>query len=114
VVTHTTLWATIYLLASGFSPLGWQVFAAAVGVRTAVGGLIASRVFGVPRIARRLPLLPFKDLFISMIWALAFLGNTVRWGGITFEVERNGRMRPLPEPEGAPETPEPEPAGKVA
>jgi ceramide glucosyltransferase len=110
VLTHTTLWATICLLASGFSTAGWRVFATAIGVRVAVGGLIASRVFGVPRILRRLPLVPFKDLFISTIWALAFLGNTVTWGGTRFAVEPDGRMRPLDEGDAS----APEPAGRAA
>ena len=100
-ITHTTLWATVYLLASGFSAWGWQVWAASVGTRIAIGGLIATRVFGVRGIWRRMWLVPFKDLFISFIFALAFLGNTVRWGGIEFEVTRDGRMRPLPEAEGS-------------
>ena len=99
VVTHSTLWATAYLLATRFSPLGWKVFAAAEGVRLLTGALIADRVFGVRAIWRRLWLVPLKDLFISAIFMLAFLGSTVRWGGVEFAVERDGRMRPLPEPD---------------
>ncbi|HZR84988.1 MAG TPA: bacteriohopanetetrol glucosamine biosynthesis glycosyltransferase HpnI [Candidatus Binatia bacterium] len=99
MVTHTTLWATVYLLATRFA--GWEVFATAVGLRTVIGGMIASRVFGVQRIWRHVWLVPFKDLFISTIFVLAYLGDTVRWGGIEFEVARDGRMRPLPEEDAA-------------
>jgi ceramide glucosyltransferase len=112
VLTHTTLWATLFLLATGFSTAGWQIFATAVGIRTAAGALIASRVFGVRGIARRLWLIPFKDLFNSAIWALAFLGNTVTWGGTRFAVQPDGRMRALPEPDAS--APEPAHASKAA
>jgi ceramide glucosyltransferase len=94
-VTHTTFWATVYLLATGFA--GWPVSAAAIGVRTLAGGLIASRVFGVRAIWRRLWLVPPKDLFISTIFMLAYAGDTVRWSGVDFEVQRDGRMRPVPD-----------------
>ncbi len=95
VVTHTTLWATLCLLASGFSVGGWVAFAGAAGTRVLVGGLIADRVFGVREVWRRLWLIPFKDLFNSAIWAIAFLGSTVRWGDTTFTVGRDGRMTPV-------------------
>jgi len=94
IATHTTLWATLFLLASGFSARGIAVFAGAVGIRCAVGALLASRVFGVRGILRDLWLVPAKDLFLSAIWGLAFAGDTVRWGGTTFTVDRDGRMRP--------------------
>lgn len=94
IATHSTLWATLFLAASGFSARGFAVFAAAVGIRCAVGGLLASRVFGVRGILRDLWLVPAKDLFLSAIWALAFTGDTVRWGGASFVVDRDGRMRP--------------------
>jgi ceramide glucosyltransferase len=102
VLTHTTLWATVHLVATGLSTFGWQVLAAAAGTRMLVGGLIATRVFGVTHLWRRIWLVPFKDLFISTIFVLAYLGSTVRWSGTRFEVQRDGRMRALPE-EGAPE-----------
>jgi len=109
IVTHTTLWATIYLLASGFSAQGLAVFAAAAGVRSAVGAWIADRALGVDRIWRWLPLIPIKDLVVSLIWGAAFVGNTVRWGGTEFEVQPDGRMVALGEP-----PPRPQPAGKAA
>ncbi|MEY4948943.1 MAG: hypothetical protein RL698_1154 [Pseudomonadota bacterium] len=97
IVTHATLWSTLFLVASGFSGQAPGVFAAAVGLRCAVGGLVADRAFGVRGIRRELWLVPFKDLLISLVWVLAFAGDTVRWGGTRFKVARDGRMVVLPE-----------------
>ena len=106
IVTHSTLWATLYLLAAGFSAGALQVFAAAVGVRLVAAGLIAHHVLGMRRIWRQLLLVPAKDLFISSIWVAAFLGRTVQWGGTEFEVAPDGRMTPL----GANDEPQADPA----
>lgn len=103
IVTHSTLWATLYLLAAGFSPGAVEVFAAAVGVRLLAAGSIARFVLGVPRIWRDLWLVPAKDLFISSIWVAAFLGQTVRWGGSDFVVSPDGRMTPAFEPQPEPD-----------
>ena len=103
VVTHSTLWATLYLLATGFSAAGLQVFVAALGIRLLAAGCIAHFVLGVRRIWRDLWLVPLKDLFISSIWVAAFLGQTVRWGGTEFVVSPDGRMVAAIEPEPDPE-----------
>jgi len=103
IVTHSTLWATLYLLATGLSAGGFAVSGAAVGVRLLAAGLIAHFVLGVRHIWRELWMVPAKDLFISSIWVAAFLGRTVRWGGADFVVAQDGRMMPAPEPQGAPE-----------
>jgi ceramide glucosyltransferase len=94
-ITHSTFWATLFLLLSGFTPFGASVFALAVGTRIIVGGLIASQVFEVKGIGSWLWAIPLKDLFISAIWAAAFMGNAVRWGGVELIVEPDGRMFPI-------------------
>jgi ceramide glucosyltransferase len=94
-VTHSTLWATAYLLAARFQPGAWMVFTAAVAIRTLVGALIADGVLGVRDVWQHLWLVPIKDLFNSMVAALAFVGNTVRWGDVEYEVARDGRMVPV-------------------
>ncbi|HYC22853.1 MAG TPA: bacteriohopanetetrol glucosamine biosynthesis glycosyltransferase HpnI [Candidatus Bathyarchaeia archaeon] len=94
-VTHSTMWSCAYLIAAHARPGAWAIFAAAVGTRMLAGGLIADRVLGVKDIWRRLWLVPFKDLFISTIAALAFVGNTVRWGDTRYVVSPDGRMAPV-------------------
>jgi ceramide glucosyltransferase len=96
IVTHSTLWATLYLLATGLAPGGLALFAAALGVRLVAAGTIAHAILGVPRIWRELWLVPAKDLLISAIWVTAFLGRTVRWGSADFVVSEDGRMADAP------------------
>jgi len=103
IVTHSTLWATLYLVATGLSSGGFAVWGAAIGIRLLAAGLIARTILGVRGLWRQLWLIPAKDLFISSIWVLAFLGQTVRWGGADFVVGADGRMMPAPESEGTPE-----------
>ncbi|MEW6273231.1 MAG: bacteriohopanetetrol glucosamine biosynthesis glycosyltransferase HpnI [Thermodesulfobacteriota bacterium] len=103
IVTHSTLWATAYLLAAGASAGVWAVFAAAVGIRLLAAGVIADRILGVRRIWRELWLVPPKDLFISAIWATAFVGRSVHWSGADFEVSPDGRMSTLADGRGVPE-----------
>jgi ceramide glucosyltransferase len=103
IVTHSTLWATLYLLASGLTPAAWQVFAAALSIRLLAAGCIARFVLGVRSVWRDLWLIPAKDLFISSIWVAAFLGQTVRWGGTDFVVSPDGRMIPSLDPPADPE-----------
>ncbi|HEY8516819.1 MAG TPA: bacteriohopanetetrol glucosamine biosynthesis glycosyltransferase HpnI [Candidatus Binatia bacterium] len=103
VVTHSTLWATAYLLAAGATAGAWAVFGAAVGIRMLAAGIIADRILGVQRIWRQLWLVPAKDLFISAIWATAFLGNRVHWGSADFEVTPDGRMVTLADEQRIPE-----------
>src|SRR5262249_23891768 len=103
IVTHSTMWATLYLLATGISTGGLAVLAAAVGIRALAAGLIAHHVLGVRRIWRELWMVPAKDLFISSIWVAAFLGQTVRWGGSDFLVSPDGRMIPAPDTQPVPD-----------
>ena len=36
--------------------------------------------------------MPLKDLFVSAVWALGFLGDTVHWSGHEFRVLKGGQM----------------------
>jgi ceramide glucosyltransferase len=41
-------------------------------------------------------LAPVKDLLNALIWALAFLGNTVEWRGRRYQVRHGGRLASVP------------------
>jgi ceramide glucosyltransferase len=40
-------------------------------------------------------LAPLKDLLGTIVWALAFAGNTVNWRGLRYRVSRGGKLTPL-------------------
>jgi ceramide glucosyltransferase len=100
VITHTTLWGVLAALVSGGSPAGLVALAVALAAR--LGSLAAiMRLLGEPDTTRYLWLVPPKDLFNSLVWAAAFLGQQVEWSGQTLRIQRDGRMVPVgsvPEP----------------
>ena len=102
VVTHAMLWGCVSLLVTGGSLLGWAAFAWALGGRL-VGLVGVLRLLGEHETLRWLWLVPAKDLFNSLMWAVAFLGNQVRWSGQVLRVHRDGRMVAVgPVPAAAP------------
>ena len=105
VVTHAMLWGCLSLLVTGGSALGWAAFAWALGGRL-VGLVGVLRLLGEHDTIRWLWIVPAKDLFNSLMWAAAFLGNQVRWSGQVLRIHRDGRMVPVgPVPAAAPVAP---------
>jgi len=102
ILTHGTLWASLNLLYNDFSPLAWLVAALVYSVRITAARTIATRHLHAPLRWREALLIPLKDLFVSAVWVLCFLGDTVKWSGHTFRVLDDGQMvrvspsRPLP------------------
>jgi len=92
ILTHGTLWATLNLLFSNFSPLACLVAAVVYGVRITVASTIANRYLHAPLRWQEAVLIPLKDLFVSAVWVLCFLGDTVHWSGHTFRVLEDGQM----------------------
>ena len=105
VVTHAMLWGCLSLLVTGGSLLGWAAFAWALGGRlVGLGGVL--RLLGERDTLSWLWLVPAKDLFNSLMWAVAFLGNEVSWSGQRLRVHRDGRMVAVgPIPAAAPAAP---------
>jgi ceramide glucosyltransferase len=95
VLTHGTLWVTLLLLHQGLTPASVAIAAGVIGVR--LWGA-ATMCFVYLRTDNRwwhLLLVPLKDLLVSAVWLLSFLGNRVRWSGRDFRVRLNGTMDPL-------------------
>jgi hypothetical protein len=62
------------------------------GLRMLTASAIANRYLHAPLRLHEALLVPAKDLFLSAMWALAFLGDTVHWSGNEFRVLKNGEM----------------------
>jgi ceramide glucosyltransferase len=92
IVTHGTLWATLNLLYSHFSPLACLLAALVYALRIGTASVICNRYLQAPLTPAGALLVPLKDLFISAVWLLSFLGDTVRWSGHEFQVLKNGQM----------------------
>jgi ceramide glucosyltransferase len=92
VFTHGTLWATLNLLFNQFSAPACLVAACVYALRIATASVIANRYIQAPLRLREALLVPLKDLLVSGVWLICFLGDTVRWSGHDFRVLKDGQM----------------------
>jgi len=94
VLIHTVSWGLLTVLVTGGSLLGWGVGAAALASRL---GCVAAimRYLGDRSTLRHLWLVPIKDVGYTAVWAMAFLGRHVNWGGTILRVHADGRMTPV-------------------
>jgi ceramide glucosyltransferase len=112
ILTHGPLWALVHLCAQGFSAGAWGAVALLIALRGAAAATLARRCLRTTLSWRDWLLLLPKDLFLSLIWLVAFAGSTVAWSGRRFRVLRNGEMLDLtagPPPWRAEPATEPEP-----
>jgi ceramide glucosyltransferase len=92
VLTHGVFFSMVYLLTSGFSPLAWILMSATGGVRLLTAALISGRYLKESGWLATLLLVPVKEVLTTVIWTVAFLGNTVVWKDKIFRLEKDGRM----------------------
>ena len=100
VLTHGSFWALANVFVHASDPRAWAVAAALLALRLGVARLLAQRYLDVHLSGADLALVPLKDVFLTAMWATAFLGNTVQWSGRRFRVVAHGEMIPV-EPEAS-------------
>ena len=94
ILTFGFAYAVLFLLASGFSALGWGVLLGAAAVR-GVTAFIGARSLGDSRFRSRAYLLPIRDMLSFAVWAAGYLSRTVTWRERKLRVLEDGRMMPL-------------------
>ena len=92
VLTHGTLWASVNLVFNHCAPGAVTLAALVYGLRMLTARAICKRYLGASLRADETMLVLLKDLFMSAVWLLAFLGNTVQWGGRRLRVMKDGQM----------------------
>ncbi len=102
ILTHGTLWATLNLLYNHFSPTASLLAALVYGVRITVARTVATHYLHAPLRWREAVLVPLKDLFVSAVWVVCFMGDTVHWSGHTFRVLEDGQMARVSPPQPLP------------
>jgi ceramide glucosyltransferase len=90
VVTHATLWALL-----AFVTGSWQIGAAAIAVRMAVGVLTSFAILGERQILRDFWLIPARDLWGFAVWVAGLFGKTVQWRDKKLLLSRDGKIREL-------------------
>jgi len=114
ILTHGTFWALLNVLYHHFSPLSCLISLAALSVRYFWAAAMSWHYLRANTSPLAMLLVAPKDLFVSMVWFLAFAGNTVAWSGRHFRVLRSGEMVDMsstPPPVGEP-WPEPAPTSE--
>ncbi|MGI5845389.1 MAG: glycosyltransferase [Candidatus Xenobium sp.] len=94
LVTQGLVWSLGFLLSTGLSPLGWGVLGGWLGLRMLTACSVWRSLSATPAAIWGL-MAPLKDVLYLGLWVSSLVGNTVRWGGRTFQVFRDGQMRPL-------------------
>ena len=94
-LVQMTTWACAFWLATGGAASARDLLVAALGLRLSVLGVIVY-LLRDREAALSLWLLPLKDLVMSAIWVVSWLGREVEWSGQRFRVEASGRMTRLP------------------
>ena len=94
-ITQPFTGALAALLIAGFSPAGWWAVLLLYVVRGLVVTIFSRRYVQDRLLPRYLWLLPVRDLLAFATWALAFLGNRVRWRGHLFRLRPGGAIEEI-------------------
>lgn len=97
ILTHGTTWATLFLLLTHFSPIGWSVCWAVLGLRFVTSAIYLLNYFPDLLTTGYLWLLPLRDWLGTVWWLAAYTGNRVRWRGSYFTLTPDGKLHPIPE-----------------
>lgn len=93
-ITHGTILALLLVLASEGSAMSLALFAAVLLSRSAVACYVAIRKLNDRLLARLFWLLPLRDLFGFIFWALGQVGRRVEWRGKSYQLLHGGKMKP--------------------
>lgn len=85
--------SVLFLMSAGLSRLALTVFVVQLVLRYG-GRVILSRTLGLSVAWSSAWLVPVRDALSLTLWALSFLGSSVRWNGHRLRVRRDGRLRP--------------------
>lgn len=98
IISNVTLWCTVAMVIGHEHLIVLLAGSVVLGLRIAFAKGLADRLGSwSPGVLASLWLVPLRDLLGAAIWPLAFLGNTVTWRGVDYQVHRDGTLRPLEE-----------------
>lgn len=95
VVTYGFAHAVLFWLSTGAAGAGWWVLGGSAAVRAATTYIGARKCLGDREFARRIYLLPLRDLLSFGVWVAGYMSRTVRWRGRKLRLLKDGRMEAL-------------------
>ena len=93
--TPFALLAGLVLLMMGHPYFASAALAWGIGSRMALAAILGRFVLSEPRLLRTVLLYPLRDLMGFGFWLASYTSNRILWRGETFELLRDGLMRPL-------------------
>ena len=93
-ITHALVYSLAILLGSGLAPWAWGLAAATLVLRGVLAVFSERRCLKGELPLGALTLLPVKDLLAFGLWLASFLGHQVNWGGRSYRVTSEGKLKP--------------------
>lgn len=99
ILTHGVTWALIFAVSGVMPGAGPALLLGTVAVRVATAAWIGSGNYQ-PYFGACLVLIPFHDVWNSLMWVLGWTGRSVDWGGRRFHLGAGGRILGVEDPRG--------------
>lgn len=93
VLIRAVPFAVLFMLSQQGNPLSWGILGITIAIRYSSTAIIA-RQLNDPESLRYLILLPVRDCFGLIFWALSFSQRTVTWRGVEYRLTKGGKMIP--------------------
>jgi ceramide glucosyltransferase len=87
VITHTTIWGLLALVAGE-----WWAGSAALALRFLAAWIAGGLLLQDRQVKRWFSLLPLRDLFAFAVWGAGCVGSTVYWRGLKMQLDGEGRI----------------------
>lgn len=94
IFTNPLPWALALAACLPHQPWAWVLLGACGVLRFAAARAVCGTVLGGRLGPLHFALLPLQDLLSALSWAAGLFGRTVQWGPRSFELLRDGRLRP--------------------
>lgn len=94
ILTNATLWALLWAVAAP-STIALASACLLVLLRCSLACHLQARMMGAPARWSWFWMVPVRDALGGMVWAGAFLGNTIEWRGRRLRLLRDGTLRAL-------------------
>jgi ceramide glucosyltransferase len=93
IIIRAVPFAFLFTFCHWSEPWAWLILFITLATRYGTAAIVAQELKDGETI-RYLPLLPLRDCFGLVFWALSFSQRQVRWRGITYRLTKGGKMIP--------------------